>query len=134
MERCGRCRATMDPSFRFCPLCGDDLLPAEDIWPAGGGCAHRVVGGLFCPDCGADVSPRLEAWRARRVRASRWGAWLCAAGWAGFAAAASWSFVATSAVSSVERACAALASLCVGLGGWAWRRDWWRWSPPPSIR
>ncbi|MCX7800962.1 MAG: hypothetical protein N2109_11545 [Fimbriimonadales bacterium] len=134
MELCGRCTTPMDGSFGFCPLCGEDLRTPDERWPVPRSCSHRVVGGPFCPDCGADVSHRLEAWRSRRALASRWGAWVCAAGWCGFAAALAWSLAPSGSASQADRACAALALLSLGCAGWAWRRDWWRWSPPGSTR
>ncbi len=130
MDPCPSCRAPMDESFAFCPLCGADLRPPDERWAGARHCGHRVVGGAFCPDCGGDVSHRLEAWLRRRASARVWGGWVCAGGWVGFAAAGVWALAQAEPAIAVQSGCAALASLSAAGLGWAWRRDWWRWSPP----
>ncbi len=63
-QPCPKCGTLVQPGVRFCPQCGNSMVPAA---PAAGGppcpkCGQPTApGAKFCPNCGATIAPPAPA-------------------------------------------------------------------------
>ena len=63
-QPCPKCGTLVQPGVRFCPQCGNSMVPAA---PAAGGppcpkCGQPTApGAKFCPNCGATLAPPAPA-------------------------------------------------------------------------
>ena len=57
--KCAKCGAALQPNAKFCPECGEKVVPPEEpglvVCPK---CGAKVAKGKFCLECGAPLAPK----------------------------------------------------------------------------
>ena len=56
--KCAKCGAEIPENSKFCPECGEKVIPADSVICPG--CGKTVKKSKFCPECGCSLIPKCK--------------------------------------------------------------------------